>query len=458
MDLLRNAQVLICQPFFMKYSGSEIITLELSEALAQRGADVTIATWLYSPQMAAEVAALPRVTLLQIGTDEYEHYASRVTPALIWVHQGLVPEEFMNCASRFVFAHLSSFNSFEFSFNPDIESALADRVYFVSAEAHQEQKKTGILTGIGQEKIRLLENPAPIAFHHIAPKLYEADEPQLTSLLVVSNHLPASEVEAIALLRSRGITVEVVGTPQLGVDASPRRVDPNLVSEFDAVMTIGKTVQYGMCAGRPVFCYDYFGGPGWLSKDNIATAKFHNFSGRGFEERTARELVEELTSGFPAAYKQCLSMLERAREEFSYERVLDDLRVLLASPLGREKVTDSGTTVGYVKAHQTVRDFGTGYYNAEHQLSVPDEQLNRLVHEVQLKQTHIVNLEAIIQSLQQDVQRLDHESANEREGRMALASDLDSVTNTISWKITAPLRAVRRSLGRWKQRYCEWRR
>jgi hypothetical protein len=46
------------------------------------------------------------------------------------------------------------------------------------------------------------------------------------------------------------------------------------------VVTIGKTVQYGLACGVPVYVYDKFGGPGYLDRTNFAAAKRCNFSGR----------------------------------------------------------------------------------------------------------------------------------------------------------------------------------
>ncbi|WP_416914340.1 hypothetical protein [Seohaeicola sp.] len=71
------------------------------------------------------------------------------------------------------------------------------------------------------------------------------------------------------------------------------------------VLTIGKSVQYAMAARRPVYVYDRFGGPGWITSENFKNAEKFNFSGRcvGQEKRAeeiASEILARIDQGFDA--------------------------------------------------------------------------------------------------------------------------------------------------------------
>lgn len=419
-----GVHVAICQPFFSRFSGSEVLTLELAEALAESGARVTVVTWLFSDLLKAELNPLPGVRIAQVNSQEYFDFVDEAHIDLVWANQGFVPKELIESASKYVFAHLSSFNSFEFPFSPALERALADRVYFVSPEAEHEHLATGAYEGFDADRFRLLENPAPREFHQVEPRSSDEGGPRLTSLLVVSNHLPDEIVEAIGQLGDMGVHVHVVGSPRDGVDAHQERVTAELVAEFDAVLTIGKTVQYALCAGRPVFCYDYFGGPGWIIDFNFASARWFNFSGRGFDQRSAPELRQEILEGFTRAHQFVRTNLGQFRSDFSADRLLLDLVDVLSEPNGRSERVPSEIRFGYEMAHKTVADFGVAYHL--------DQMRTRLTND------HIKNLEAMLRDLRLEIGVGKAENARLKDERALLV-------NSISWKITRPIRALRRA-------------
>jgi hypothetical protein len=73
------------------------------------------------------------------------------------------------------------------------------------------------------------------------------------------------------------------------------------------VVTIGKTVPYCLALKIPVYCYDHFGGPGWLHEENLDLASQNNFSGRGFSGKTPQAIALEIAEG----YRESLGRLDR---------------------------------------------------------------------------------------------------------------------------------------------------
>lgn len=431
---------MICQPFLSRYSGSEILTLELAAALTTEGAEVAIATWFCSEQMRDEVSSIPGSTVLLIDSDAYRLHLESHAPDVVWSHQGLVPGDLLASGARFVFAHLSSFNSFEYSFNPNVESSLAERVYFVSPEARDAQIATGMFEGFDPSVFRLLENPAPQAFHEVTPQDPRSQPGGLRSLLVVSNHLPPEVVEAIGELRDGDVDVTVVGLERGDVGATPLRVDADLVAGHDAVMSIGKTVQYGLCAGRAVFCYDHFGGPGWLTDQNVREARWHNFSGRGFTRRSGHDLVAELRSGFARAQEFASARVDGSREDFGYSRIVDDVAGLCGVAGVRAGGPGPAEWRGYTAAHRTVGDFGVAFYSAEHQIADRSKDLDR-------RSTELRGWEERVASAEAEGNRLRMQAEAERAERLRLATEVEALHRTLSWRVTRPLRAVRRILA-----------
>lgn len=405
-DALEDIRLLIVQPFLYTLSGSEIICLELAARMSLEGAQVAIVTWGWSDDLAAEVATIPGVQLFDLGSQGFEQYLDSRTPDLVWVHQGLVPRQLLEKpTSRFVFAHLSAFNSFERPFVPQVEQALADAVFFVSPETEGMFDELGLLPGIPPEKKHLLSNPAPDAFHQVEP----VDAP-LGSILLVSNHIPAELIEATTLMRGQGLDVTVVGSAQEGIDSAPQRVTADLISQHDCVISIGKTVQYALCAGRPVYCYDYFGGPGWLQPDNYDRALHYNFSGRGFGKKTAEIIVGEVTSQFESAREFATEQVAEARRLFSYDRVIDVLADLLDGAPSPHEAVAPQVVDGFVAAHETVGSFGvshhvlTGLYaatkthasNLEAIIAAQQEQLASLEDANREKTAHVRHLEQVV--------------------------------------------------------------
>ncbi|GGF33085.1 hypothetical protein GCM10011399_27740 [Subtercola lobariae] len=176
--------------------------------------------------------------------------------------------------------------------------------------------------GVDGERMLVFGNPAPDEFY--------VDQPErrgsLRRILVVSNHVPPELLEALDLLQ-RGdeqIEVEYLGAVS-GRETVQKIAEPSDFDGFDAVVTIGKTVQYALVRGVPVFCYDRFGGPGWLSAENFAEARAANFSGRGFGSLTSAEIVEALTRGFAGAAECALALHARYAREFLLSEALDRL-------------------------------------------------------------------------------------------------------------------------------------
>lgn len=100
-------------------------------------------------------------------------------------------------------------------------------------------------------------------------------------------------------------------------------ISPELLLGYDAIITIGKTVQYGMGLGVPVFEYDYNGGCGWITPDNMESEAKTNFSGRSTRtKRDAATLVRDLAEGYANAASQAARLREKALETFSIIKLI----------------------------------------------------------------------------------------------------------------------------------------
>lgn len=281
-------RALLCTNHLALWSGSEMVVLELAEALRARRWQVEVFTNLVTRALAPPFKAAD----VKIGVDPKKLRAFDFD--LVWVQHhtaplldySLGPEA--RPATRFVFAHLSSYTDFEM---PGLvaEPLLADLVLCNSRET----EAVAIGGDLGDMSHRLFANPAPTAFCEIRRTGRDATPRRIVA---ISNHLPPEMADALRLLRARtGAEVLTVGKE----GDLYGRVTPSLLAPFDLLVTIGKSVQYGLAAGIPVYCYDRFGGPGYLRDELFDRAAHFNFSGRCTpDKRTAQALAQDMLENF----------------------------------------------------------------------------------------------------------------------------------------------------------------
>jgi O-antigen biosynthesis protein len=140
----------------------------------------------------------------------------------------------------------------------------------------------------------------------------------MSKILMVSNHLPTELEWAAKMLNASGFNVR-----RLGLGAEHRYLIPSDVASYDAVVSIGRTVQYGLVYGVPVYNYDRFGGCGWITKKNMEAALKNNFSGRDCLRRLTAEGVFKEISGGCLLHESV--MVEEARSRFDLKKNVEDV-------------------------------------------------------------------------------------------------------------------------------------
>lgn len=179
--------------------------------------------------------------------------------------------------------------------------------------ANSEETSTKLeMLGIPKKKLYVLPNLCPDVFLNYS---------KLRKIAVVSNHVPQELKDLKLLAADDGIRIDYYG-----VKGRCRPITPEILPHYDVVITIGKTVQYALGMGIPVFNYDYFGGAGYLTSANWAHEAFYNFSGRGTPIRcSGEELLEILKAGFENARFEALKLRKTAGEKYRLSKNVDAL-------------------------------------------------------------------------------------------------------------------------------------
>ncbi len=104
------------------------------------------------------------------------------------------------------------------------------------------------------------------------------------------------------------------------------RLQPEHLEGVSAVISIGKSVQNALLYGLPVYVYDHFGGPGWLSHVNFEKAEKYNFSGRCSNRKLSTEMIaRELIEGFDAAVEFAGAIRPNVIDRYSIKRFIEKI-------------------------------------------------------------------------------------------------------------------------------------
>jgi hypothetical protein len=297
-------RILLGTNHFQEIAGSELVILEFAELFRLMDHEVCICSnFLGAPMkaMAERAGCETRLADDSVNALEYDlvMVINQIAPVLRYE-----ASDAMCPSTRFVFLHVDL--NFTLS-QPGLvhEPLLADEIWLHSAEARDYFVEQGLAPG----KTYLFNNAAPPRFWRPG-RSYQR---KLKSVLLVSNHLPEELGELKAILSARGIAVR-----HLGLNGDEYgRLGPKILLEVDAVISIGKTAQYCLATRTPLFVYDHFGGPGYLTAKNIDRAAWFNFSGRCcLRELHAEGLVDELIDDYCSAVSFMQELPDQTRGRF----------------------------------------------------------------------------------------------------------------------------------------------
>lgn len=271
-------RILIATSRFKDYAGSEITVLEYAEQLKLQGNEVTIATFelfdTYSNYCKSLEIPLKEISDTSLSEVEWD---------IVWVFHTptyyALFAKYCYKAKAVIFSSLSHFEPLE---SPPIE---LNKIGVFTTNSKENYDYFKINYPDYAERAVILPNSIPDVYFSAAPTKKNA---LYAKVLIVSNHLQPELLKLAELLREKDSLVNIYG-----VGFNESLITPEILNQYDSCITIGKTVQYCLALGIPVFCYDHFGGPGWITSKNVELASDFNFSGRCTNTKmTADEILQ----------------------------------------------------------------------------------------------------------------------------------------------------------------------
>lgn len=274
-------KILLINHYLRNFTGSELAIYDLAREFIDMEYHVSIGTFHYGYPIKSLFKKLD-VEILDLNKSLNRKFD------IIWAHHFttldvcLLDNDIV--ANKIIFSSLSPYEPLE------CPPVYIDRITMILANS-EENKNALLDMKIPEKKISVFPNPIRREFF-VKTKLYQA--PFLNYLAIISSHIPDELQKAIPLLEGKGIKVDVFGMNNKFI-----HITPEIISQYDAVISIGRTVQYGLAMGIPVYCYDRFGGPGYIFDKNKNLAAYYNFSGRCTKiKKSSKMIVNELTSLF----------------------------------------------------------------------------------------------------------------------------------------------------------------
>lgn len=302
-----SKKILITNFEMRQFAGSEINASTIAKRFKELGYEVYMLAMYFGEPLYAEVKENFDY-IIDIKKNDFDF--TNIEFDIVWAHHSfllnwLIFEKGLK-AKRIIASSLSPVVPFEFipNYANDLSLVLANS---------KETKEALINEGI--KEVHVLENYSFKKYFE-----QENDIKSLKNIAIVSNHIPQEVKEAKKLLESNGYNVQIYG-----IEGKRELIDDKILKKYDAIISIGKTVQYAMSLQIPIYVYDIHGGEGYITLENLEKNREKNFSGRGFEKKSAKQIYTEIIENFSKTLEIMPKIKEYAYQNFCFENNIDKI-------------------------------------------------------------------------------------------------------------------------------------
>lgn len=308
-------KILLTNYQLKEFSGSEIDTLEIANYFVNNGHSVDIFTLDIGLPLAATID--PKIHIFDFNKNKllFNHYD------LIWSHHfPLLDYILFNRGITADYIHyvcLSTIEPLEFPPNYYKELTLVSTL--------SENAKLKLKTeGVDIDSINIFPNYAKISFFDYNNNVNK----EIKAIAVVSNHIPEELLEAVKILEET-YTVDIYGKGY-----KYTQINEKVLSKYDVIISIGKTINYSLAMGIPSYCYDHWGGPGYIRLDNIESNIKDSFNGKTVPlNKKTDTIVHEIINSYTDVLKEIKQLKQFSIDNFCLEvNINKTLNLLKKSP------------------------------------------------------------------------------------------------------------------------------
>lgn len=307
--------ILITNYELINYTGSELNAMSIAKRFKDLGYKVyMLAMFVGEPLCSKTKDCYDEI--IEITNTQFDF--SNLEFDIVWSHHSfilswLIFEKNLR-AKKIIISSLSARENLE------VVPLYGNDLSLVIANSQETKEK---LMQEGIKDVYLLEN---YSFKKYFERNTEVKE--LKNIAIVSNHVPGELMQSKDILEKEGYHVDIYG-----FNGKRELITDKVLSNYDVIITIGKTVQYAMSLKIPVYVYDIFGGEGYLTLENLEKNRSRNFSGRGFEKKPSQVIIQEIKDNFIDALSIVEELKKYAIKNFCFEDNIDKIyKILIEKP------------------------------------------------------------------------------------------------------------------------------
>lgn len=336
-------KVLLTNYSLKGYSGSELDTISTANYFLRNGYEVDIFCYEYDNELIDKIDKNIRIIRYHDNKLLNDYYD------IIWSHH--FPLLYLVLFIRKVkakYIHYISLSSYL-----SIESLpLFYKNLSLNSCNSKESKGNFLKSGFKRNKINIL-------YSSFENEWFMSNEPSkvLKKICIISNHLPDELAQVADIMKKNGYLVDIYG-----ILNDYRLVTPDIMKEYDLVISIGRSIYSGLSLNKACYVYDQFGGDGYITKNNIRKSLDYNFSGRYSSKKvSAQEIYEDIINNYDLAIKDLNYCHEFACKNFNLERNYNKiLRKMKYKKINNKRLYKNNQK--YIKTYNTLIDYMDKWY------------------------------------------------------------------------------------------------
>lgn len=148
---------------------------------------------------------------------------------------------------------------------------------------------------------------------------YECNK-EINKIAIVSNHVQPELEEFKEYAENQGhLKVDIYG-----MHHTYKLVTPELLKQYDVIISIGKTVFYALAIGIPCYTYDELCTEGYITIQNYNKNLDNNMAySLEFNKKNGKQIYTEIISEYKNVCQQTLKLKQMARNDFYFDHLMD---------------------------------------------------------------------------------------------------------------------------------------
>ena len=344
--ILTMKNILFTSVVFKNFAGSELVTLSQVNYFLEKGWNVDVFTLEYDKPLQEVVDdRINVVTLDDISQikEQYDLIISRQYPLLDYVLFTLRVQ-----AKRVYYECVS---------------------YRIPVDAYPIYYKH--LTLIGAVSTRVINEMTKFGYNmedayympnYATKEYFDIDyqkSKDLKKIAIVSNHVPQEleDFKAYAL-ENTDMQIDIYG-----MHHTYKLITPELLKEYDVIISVGKTIFYSIAMGIPSYTYDEVCTEGYITLENYQKNFSNNFAyNLEYNKKTGKEIYVEIVTNYHKVLGETEKLKENARRDFFFDDLMDHLlnEIMIKDEIDYQKLYEEYPTLGYTaRTYIEDRDFLT---------------------------------------------------------------------------------------------------